>query len=351
LAPLATLVAGAAAFAIVAALPNGGSQTRSPKPQSVPTADAMYLTAVEHAAQQPTGKYWMSDVVEGASWLIPAKTGPYVISAAGSEFFQWTAAAKGAGEAYWGRGVRAFPLTAADRAAWRRAGAPSRFRVWANDHYDVFYASNDEVGSGQGSMSWQIDPSQTGGGTFNGLTLKNLSSMPTAPAALKNWIEANVSRQTDTRNWLSDIATFMENAPLQPAQRSAVMRMLLDQPGVTTLGSVRDLLGRTGVAIGSTGADLGYATRSELFFDQHTGAFLGTEEVLTKPGGTYASMPAGTILGYWLLRSSGWTNTKPAVPHARASPPTPTTPAVGARLGGHDPKACSGRVARPRTIG
>jgi hypothetical protein len=38
-------------------------------------------------------------------------------------------------DAFYMRDLGAHPLTPADRAAWRKAGSPSTWRVWSNDHY------------------------------------------------------------------------------------------------------------------------------------------------------------------------------------------------------------------------
>ncbi|TDD79171.1 hypothetical protein E1293_24095, partial [Actinomadura darangshiensis] len=125
---------GAATAVAIAAVGSG-----SPAPPSTSAPEDLgkraVLAAAEKAAAQPTGKYWHTDTVDGQAYIIRAKTGTYAITAASTEVFHWTGVKRGMGEAYSDRDLPAHPQTPQDEALWRKAGSPSKFRVWSNDHY------------------------------------------------------------------------------------------------------------------------------------------------------------------------------------------------------------------------
>jgi hypothetical protein len=139
---LGLVAAGAAAAVAVALTGQGtpGSPGSPGTPAGVDLDKQAVLAAAAKAELTPTGKYWYTDRVDGQSYVIRAKTGTYAIVGAASESFGWTGVKKGTGEAYYGRDLPARPLTARDEALWKKAGSPSRFRVWSNDHYYTYTA-------------------------------------------------------------------------------------------------------------------------------------------------------------------------------------------------------------------
>jgi hypothetical protein len=143
---------------------------------------------------------------------------------------------------------------------------------------------------------------------------------PQFEAAIKKFMSVPSNR-------LARVGTMLDSAPLPPAVQAGVMRMLKNESGVREIGNVTDPLGRRGVALAAdeprrlvsiagevVEKDRGYGLQRQLIFDPKTGAYLGEREVLTSPGGRWASQKAGFTTYYWAVRSSGWTNSKPGLP-------------------------------------
>jgi hypothetical protein len=338
---VATGVAGATALAVIAV---GGTHSSPSSPGSVQlSGTATFLAAARKAATQPTGAFWYTDVINGQSYVLPAG---YAITGAADEDFSWTAVKAGGGDLFYGRDLPARPATDKDAAAWRAAGSPSSFRVFSNDHY-VTYTTK--------AGPWQADVPGKGGrfwlpgnSPLKGMTEKQIQALPTDPAALTRLFFQPTAQATayaaKSRKSARGVAAMWTGpyqilraseifaAPVPPKVRAGVMRALAEQPGVRQLGTVTDPLGRRGIAIGAdwTGqrpalgqtakggqadrAKSGPLEREELIFDEKTGAYLGTEEVLVTPRGQYRGQAPGFVINYELMRSSGWTDTKPAPP-------------------------------------
>ncbi|MEO3825945.1 CU044_5270 family protein [Actinomadura sp. B10D3] len=335
---LGVVAAGAAAAVAVAVTAQGSPEA---PPSRVDLGRKAVLAAAAKAELMPTGKYWYTDQIQGQSYMMRPKTGSYAIVGAHSETFQWAAAKQGGGEAFYGRDLAARPLTKKDEAAWRRAGSPTKFKVWSNDHYYTY---------GQKTTEWEVDdPDPAGGGKYfvqgtgRTLTVAEIQRLPTDPGVLARMF---YTPDRDSRNKavrlrdrkmtpsvkLGITASLLENAPLPPKVRAGLMRALAAQPGIRSLGTATDPLGRTGVALaaeespstvdGEFGAppeEQGtYRARSELVFDPATGELLTEQLVLTEPGGAYRDREPGFVINYWLVRDTGWTDAKPKPP---AKPP------------------------------
>ncbi|MFB9832849.1 CU044_5270 family protein, partial [Actinoallomurus acaciae] len=334
LAPAA--VAGiAGGTAVVLAVGMGGSGPRHSPPTPVRLdATSVFLAAADQAERQPMGEYWYTDQIQGQSYIV--KDG-YAIVGAHSETFEWTAVKAGGGNVFYGRDLPARPATKEDRAAWRKAGSPSSFRVWSNDHHETYTTR---------AGSWQEDPSGDGtGGRFfvqgsgRELTVKEILKLPTDPATLAaRFLTLNPPGRPGRRQAvpplsnaykLNKAAELFESAPLPPKVRAGLMRALVTQPDVRAIGLATDPLGRQGIAVAvdqpswgwSPGPDgklvrkeLGYAEREELIFDRGTGALLAEQAVLVKPGGEYRTRKPGFVINYWLTRASNWTDDKPSPP-------------------------------------
>jgi hypothetical protein len=333
-------VVAAGAAAAVALTLVGGNTPAPPRPSGPVHLDdkALVLAAAEKAEQQPTGKYWHTDVIEGQSFIVRAKTGNYAITGALDEMFGWWGARSGMGEAHYGRDLPARPATARDAALWRKAGSPSTFRVWAGDHYDTYTTK---------AQKWQFhgvnrgtDPH--GGGELVGalgMSVDELRKLPSDPATLTEmFLSDDAIRKRDFSGAPHPdrmkpvppavklhLAGSLAQNPVSPKVRAGLMRAATAQPGIHAIGRDTDPLGRPGVALaaddtastwtgeyGGPKADRGtYRSRKVIVFDQRTGAMLSEQEELTKPGGPYAEMKPGFIIDYVAYRSSGWTDIKP----------------------------------------
>lgn len=276
----------------------------------------------------------------GASLVAAGAAAAAGVASLGSEYFTWAGAKPGSGEASYGRDLPSRLLTPQDEVLWRKAGSPSKFRVWSNDHYYTY---------GQRSTRWTSDaPNPSGGGRFSGgLTAAQLQNLPTDPAELaalffksgslltlekKRALKARGlqarPRELTPGAKINLVYMLLKVSPVPPAVRAGLMRALAQQPGVTAIGEAVDPLGRRGVALaappdtarvtgeyGAPAAERGdYTTRDELVFDRRTGEVLAAQRVLVKPGGPYSSQRPGFVVNFFALRDSGWTNTKPKPP-------------------------------------
>lgn len=332
LAPAAVAgIAGATAVALAVGL--GGHDARRAPVTPVPLdPKSIFLAAADQAERQPMGRYWYTDQIQGQSYIV--KDG-YAITGAHSETFEWTAVKAGGGKVFYGRDLPARPLTKEDRAAWRKAGSPSSFRVLSNGHY-ITYTTR--------AGAWQGEPDGSGGRFFlqgigQGLTLKQILKLPTDPATLAaRFLTLKPAGRLGRRQAVPPVsnayqldraAELFESAPLPPKVQAGLMRALVTQPGVRVTDLATDPLGRQGVAVavdqpswgwgpGPDGKlvrrEFDHTERVELIFDRGTGALLADETVLLKPGGEYRTRKPGFVINYWLTRASNWTDKKPSPP-------------------------------------
>jgi hypothetical protein len=337
---LGLVAAGAAAAVAITFTGQGAGPGAPDAPAGVDLNRQAVLAAAAKVELAPTGDYWYTDRIDGQSYIVRAKTGTYAITGAASESFNWTGVEKGTGEAYYGRDLPARPLTPQDAAAWKRAGSPTSFRVWSNDHYSTYTAKATKWRSEGPEVG--IDPD--GGGSFLGKPAEEWQNLPTDPGELAgmflNDTEVNrgmgaapspgrkpsASQAAYARIWRT--ASILGGVPAPPKVRAGLMRALAAQPGIEAIGRASDPLGRRGVALASpedtvtvTGeygtpkAEQGtYRHRQVIVFDERSGALLSVQDQLTVPGGPYAEMKPGFVINYVAVRSSGWTDGKPKPP-------------------------------------
>lgn len=314
------VVAVGAAAAVTVALT--GHQGGAPAPDKTPgdgkVGGEPIMLAAAKAESQPLGRYWTSDTVWGQSYIVSAKTGNYAITGAASETFEWTAVKAGGGNLFYGRDLPARPQTPEDKAAWRKAGSPSSFRVWSNDHYQTYARSAGrwEADHGQAKPGGRFFFSGMGNKSkLSGVTFEQLRQLSTDPDQLRqNYLQ----HPENPAQRLLSISEDLMSAPVPPKLRAGIMRMVPKLPGVYSVGTVTDPLGRKGIAFAAdwpTSGSLyhGYGSRTEIVFSED-GEFLGTEDVLTKPGSEYAKQRPGFVINYHVARGSAWTDKKPSPP-------------------------------------
>lgn len=148
-----------------------------------------------------------------------------------------------------------------DEAAWKAAGSPElvdkEVRSRVDDTERILSIDNP------------------------GLTLQNLSKLPTTEDALKRELDALWKRSPNTANadksgYLWQTGVDLMTAPLKPATRSALFKVLADQPGITSDGQAKDALGRTGVALSASTA---HGLELRLIIDGETAELLQYEIV------------------------------------------------------------------------
>jgi len=113
-----------------------------------------------------------------------------------------------------------------------------------------------------------------------------LATLPTDPDRLRAWIygHANGENPADAQAW-TDIGDMLREMLVPPKLAGALFRVAATIPGATVVPHATNAVGRVGVAVSRSGA--------ELIFDPKTYQLIGEGAVLTKavPG----QGPAGTV--------------------------------------------------------
>jgi hypothetical protein len=264
--PLLVLAGTTAAAAVVAglvAVPAGTPGHKDVPVRPAPPRDArsFLLASAEISERAPTtrhGGYWYSQIRSVERARRPARTSGHGSSANGAPrsgpYFpfrayvsitweNWDPYQQGQPSRMVDRDIRADFATPADRAAWQRAGSPSLTDMKpfsADSHYDEPYL--------------ELGP--------KGTKMADLPKLPDTPGGLERLIRADRRRTQRQLAGLHagpqalpyveevyDTAVGIITSPTTPKVRAAAYRMLAAQPGIRSLGNVRDGLGRPGVAL------------------------------------------------------------------------------------------------------
>jgi RNA polymerase sigma-70 factor (ECF subfamily) len=180
----------------------------------------------------------------------------------------------------------------AERARWEAAGKPG---FGADGGIDEQEAA--------GSLSWG----------WESLGVHAAAEIPADPAALARLVEAHADQNKNPRAYeeftlIFDVLRF---APLSGAQTAAFYEALAGLPGIELTGSVKDGIGRTGTGFA---VERGGPVREEIILDPKTGRLLGNRTTLTAPDEAYPGAPAGAVLGYETIVSTGVVGSTDAAP-------------------------------------
>ena len=148
--------------------------------------------------------------------------------------------------------------TAADQAAWRRAGSPAQWRTVAQD--DGLTDPQGYANTGRlAPLSALPGPPQVSQGRAPGqafpvgdelLSLAGLRALPANPAALKSILMSVYNGgYGDARAYLLQVIPPVLDMPVTPAVRAALYGVLAGLPGVRSLGVTRDVAGQQGVGV------------------------------------------------------------------------------------------------------
>jgi hypothetical protein len=189
------------------------------------------------------------------------------------------------------------------RRLWIEAGRPR-----------IFYSHNPWV-------SWMKAPKPGSGPDEpidTGVPLENLSHLPTDPAALASFIKHKTTGLSSIDGDIEDpstpAGTFWAAMDIlsgqsvggTPALRSALFKVMADQPGITSLGSTRTRSGRAGVGLQITvGHDnAGHGIVLKAIVDPATGQILESETISN-----------GAVTGWTEYLSTGVVNKIGQLPH------------------------------------
>ncbi|MEV4012608.1 hypothetical protein AB0J35_19080 [Nonomuraea angiospora] len=248
-----------------------------------PTARAFLLAAASTALREPaeSGRYWYvrertfakvhnvpGDYMAKLNALLKAqkdkeaglKGSPERLAAAKKEFDRKVTELKTGGIA-----ELPYSAFAADtRETWRPMKAGETGRSVGNQDVEVTFGSPQDEADWRAAGSPELaekKPKTYDDDTERilsidnpSLNLRNLADLPTGEDALRRrlddlWKRSPNSADTDKAGYLWQTAVDLMTAPLKPGTRSALFRVLADQPVVTLEGRTSDALGRTGVAL------------------------------------------------------------------------------------------------------
>jgi hypothetical protein len=144
------------------------------------------------------------------------------------------------------------------------------------------------AGRGTGTSWMSLPPTSCPGAAPARDTYAFQASLPTDPSRLRAWIYRNLNGQNraDTQAWI-DIGDMLRGMLVPAKLAAALYRVAATIPGATVVPHAVNAVGRIGVAVSRSGA--------ELIFDPRTYQLIGESDVLTKavPG----EGPAGTVVG------------------------------------------------------
>lgn len=323
------------------AQPSPPSVVSSPGEASGGPADRpareMLLIAAERTLEEPDpgeGRFWTPSFEDGQLIQVGEPADRYAIMGTYAET-KWIPAA-GSYVVLARHWAGAEPASAADQAAWRKAGSPAS---WAKDPAPGCPVDPDDVYTAAAAKAGKAVKESNHPDRFRvlgeDLTADQVRALPSDPAALKQWLigvikKQNLPHQTDVElgeSMFDGVLNLLFENPITPRVRSAAYRVLAGVPGVTSLGAVKDAEGRSGVAVAVTRndtvaeqrADSGGSTRVSLVFDPATGKTLARETRALEPADYLAWVPKGALIDYRVLKSARWTDGEPPSTNAPAA--------------------------------
>ncbi|WP_431919305.1 CU044_5270 family protein [Nonomuraea jabiensis] len=274
----------AAATVVVASGETPAPRTPSPAVAAEPvTARSFLLAAASTALREPaeSGRYWYvrertfakvhnvpGDYMAKLNALLEAqkskeaglKGDPERLAAAKKEFERKVTELKTGGIAE----LPYAAFSADTRETWRPMKAGETGRSVSNQNVEVTFGSPQDEADWRAAGSPELaekKPKTYDDDTERilsidnpSLNLRNLADLPTGEDALRRrlddlWKRSPNSADVDKAGYLWQTAVDLMTAPLKPGTRSALFRVLADQPAVTLEGRTSDALGRTGVAL------------------------------------------------------------------------------------------------------
>jgi hypothetical protein len=302
----------AAAMAVAALLWNVLVPDRIPEQHHVTSgsAHAVLLAAAERADRTGTKRFWHATGEVGQLLRRNHDGHRYTLMiTVPIEIWEPRDPIDGIGvSSYDEGGARIEPVSPADAEAYRADGSPK-----PNENSRAGITIPDEP----------TGPSLAGDRIFEG----DPASLPTDPAKLRmtmlTWIREHGGLPRHPDAWLFREATKLLDSPGRipsPAVRGAVFRMLAELPGVRSLGTVHDPLGRSalGIALREQTSALGIVDW-ELLISPSEDLVMATRAVVVRPGLTDRWLPPGGTEYFTLKRTAGWTDQPPAhrLPGAR----------------------------------
>lgn len=317
----------AAAAVAVGAVAVGVGQNRGTQTAANPDGHLMLLTMAESVQNQATsGNYWQYQTqTQNLSLIRPSDTStlPYVVAETAQN--DWSIGVKPGEQSLMVSNLndRRGPWTAEDTHRWMMAGSP--VTVLADD--GVGTRSLDslvvKIGGGQPVVNRTNYGGKIAAVGPDNVNYDYLHSLPSDQARLAQMFadlygKVRGTGPNDQANWMFNQVSGLITLPVSSGVRAAAYRVLADLPGIRSLGTVTDPLGRTGVAVALPPlmiGDLGQE-QQQLVVDPATNTILSQQTVLVAPSAlaARAGLKAGTTINYTATTHIGWTDQQVALP-------------------------------------
>jgi len=329
------LTAAAAVAAIAVATTNGPTEPVSGPSATGSSADSesasqILLTAANQVLTSSTsGRFWRttSDIY-GLDLAGPAKA-PYVIRS-GDREQNWVA--RSDSNPSWGahQGLGRKPLSAADKAAWKADGSPTTFAVHESGR------KGDTIANLPGAPTKQVvdlfNPDSEVFFVGHSLTMRAVRALPADQTALRTFLLTDLARNMKVRDqkhgvmaangqstgaaltedeWLFSTATDLLTLPVAPEVRASAYRIMAGLKGVKSLGSVKDVTGRTGKAVAVRGSDANGVFETRIVINAKSGLLMADEIRYTKPAAALSWLKPTDVFQTTVVTDIGWTNDKP----------------------------------------
>ncbi len=273
------------------------------------SASQILLVAAEQVRTAPTaGRYWRSTTDLYSLELAGPTKDRYVIRS-GDREQSWVARSDADPSWFAHKGLGRRPLSAADRDAWKRDGAPTTF-----------------AGSSATPTKWTVDPYNPDGKVFfigHELSMREVRALPSDPAGLRAFLLTDLQRNLDALKgdkrssaptpdeWIFSTATDLLTLPVTPQVRASAYQIMAELSGVRSVGQVKDVTGRTGNAVAVLGNNENGQFEQRIIISPQTGLMLANETRYLKPAGELSWLKPTDVYQTSVATDIGWTNDKP----------------------------------------
>ncbi|MEV4252562.1 hypothetical protein AB0J52_05275 [Spirillospora sp. NPDC049652] len=332
---LTTIAASAVAFALIGTSADGNGG-RVPRPSAEETrvqslAARRFLLAAADSLDKgkplPVGRWWRQRVIEGQAFHVGGGKG-YTVDME-VEKDSWQSRTETEKPTPYvdadGRTVTpppklrhvsfvrprpVVPQTPSDEAAWRAAGAPVRWETTADDEKVRLTRDNTNPPPYEGSPYVQT-PDRDVTGQNSVPDVAERLRVGRDPAAFVAAMRATPGFVDDSAQRLRAGSRYLGDKLATPQARAAAFRALAALPGVRSVGTVKDVQGRTGIALAPPWIHRidGTVVEYQLILDPRTYDVLG-DQMLVKQSGKNG-VPAGALFSYGYVLTEGWTDATP----------------------------------------
>jgi hypothetical protein len=294
------------------------------------TAPQALMLAAQHAglASAATGTYWMTATETHELKLAGTDGNLYKLDDA-STTEHWTAKSGSDTGRTGQKSLSMVPATAADRAAWQRAGSPATVDLHELDQNlkptvkknvplkadSTFVAVQPARDTVHGATAAKAGSSFTIGNQL--MSLPQIRQLPSDQARLRKILLSGYpagAKQWNQDRWLFSTAADVLTQPVTPGVRASIYRILAGLPSVHSAGQVKDITGRAGTAIALTWSGPRGAEEDRLIIDVKAGSLLARETRLIRPIAAYSWLKPADLWQTTVITRAGWTDDTPPAP-------------------------------------